>query len=314
MPRDDMEDSTWESLRTRNLPTIRRNTHDELTWDDNAWMKNRFQEALTDPNSEYGRVVQFEKEFDEVCEQTRQIHATQEQRAKQLHERESNLAFQRKKLTAKTANPKIRAARAEQAKIEIERLEKEIKEDQEELTKLLCTGLPHEQQRQALLEQAEIRTGRILNRLNDLVHIFNLRSPRIITRDELLEFQILISSFTRISKTVADKRKLSTMIGAFLTSSHLAGVENGVTVVPDDTLLYFASDLDIALDLTRGDILYETNEIQRGEAVWILPDSEIERLNREAAGLGAAQRAMDGQVTHPTAAQGLGICSLTSVV
>ena len=313
-PEEDYESYVRDRPHLRNIPRLLDIPEPDNSTFDLSIVKTMYLEAMMDKNLVYDKTREFKQQFNLTGKKMGIILALQEKESKALYAAKERLnTLQRNTASAKHRRSKIMQAKDKAANLEIEQLELEIRKQEYEVFRLLEMGLPHEAQKKSLQQEAVLRTQSILGRLNELIHTFNTRSPRAMTRNELVEYRLLIAAFNMVSNIVADREELSSMIEAFLTSSHLAGVEGGFEVIPTDYDFYdTGEDEDEFEELLRMNLhgaQYTTDERQRGEANWIAPliaptapeeerlnreverlDREVESLNREVAGLGFAQR------------------------
>jgi hypothetical protein len=116
---------------------------------------------------------------------------------------------------------------------------------------------------------------KILKRINYLLHLIHTRRPRVVTIDEFVEINSLAMWMTNAIQELPRDRRMG-MMNEFLVASKLAGVENGVSVVPTDARLYDVSTLGGVVLLHKNGDWLDTTDLQRGEAVWIMPGSESE--------------------------------------
>ena len=162
-----------------------------------------------------------------------------------------------------------------------------------------------------LIRKSEMNQTRVhdlvqeaFNRLNELLHTYNTRTPRYVTLPEHAEFFSLTYSCDAILQLLPPQLRFP-IIDSFLTRSNIAGVENGVPVIPNDPSFYAGHNFSLVIrDFHSREYPILTSEAQRGEATWVVPESvrneaevnailhefQMEELERQQAGRGAAQR------------------------
>jgi hypothetical protein len=141
----------------------------------------------------------------------------------------------------------------------------------------------------------------MLQRLHDYLHTINTRRPRIITVDELIEFNCLSLYIARPFKHIPSDVGTQ-MLQDFLTTSNLAGVEDGIPVVPTEEELYCEpagfNDIFIMHDEMAK---MRTTPQQRGEARWIAPDNSEAAASDAAASDAAALASAAADLARSTA-------------
>ncbi len=138
-----------------------------------------------------------------------------------------------------------------------------------------------------LFGELEVATLFIFSRLTDLIHIINTRVPRIVHLQEVAQYRTLIDAITTALFLFGDDKNLAIgHVYAFLTASHLAGIERGVPVVPTTYEAYEWAKFDIAsgfYDMAQEISLpFMTDELQRGEAAWSTDTDIIHPLAENA--------------------------------
>jgi hypothetical protein len=181
----------------------------------------------------------------------------------------------------------IRLTRRQQGERELHRLL-----DEAEASEFLfqdAIARPENYRRPELYEHGRALALEFFDRLNTLMHRSNSRNPRTITMAEIVEFYCLSLLQPAVIRMMGDADMERQILHDFLKSSHLAGVENGVPVVPTDLTMY-TMDL-FALAFCKQGTAMKTTSLERGEAEWAV-------LEEQAGGLGAAQRRTYGDNTY----------------
>ena len=259
-------------------------------------------EFNSDPGTLAYRILEFDKvvvESIKACDEIQHfIDISNSTRAR------IGKAMQQCALKLKSKHPKkeVRLKRRQEGEHDLELL----LEEAEASEFLLQDALARQDNyvRTEIIEHGQGLAREFFARLNTLIHRSNSRVPRAFTLEELVEFYCLSLLQPNVMRMVSDTDMEKRMLNEFLELSHLAGVENGIPVVPTDEIMYIMKQQSFVTNFIRAGSAVRTTTVQRGEATWDermeerLQERLEEQLQAQANGLGAAQRRVYGDTAY----------------